>query len=189
MGKSFELLGLAGFNMILAMILSTTFLSGADMPKLQTLTEDNVSVFLDEVANIASGNRPDMDSYDITSYFMGHISDSGIFKTTIEYDIIGMDDTSRELEMDKMSYISHVLQSAQILNNYETLTKVDHVQIYDNGKNASAVTTNYERGMMPIDDGSGTTTMMPMIGTSYCEQEITLSDNNVIQMAGAVCTT
>jgi len=189
MGKSFELLGLATFNIILAMILSTTFLSGSNLPKLEKLTEDNVSIFLDEVASIASGSKKDMDSYAITSYFMGHISDDSLFKTTMQYSIDGMEDSSRELEMGKMSYISHVLQSAKMVNNYETLTKIDYVKVYNNGKRASAITTNYERGMMPMDDGSGTQTMVPIIGTSYCEQEIILSEDNIIQMAGAVCTT
>ena len=188
MGKSLELLGLASFNVMIALVLSVAFLSHAG-GKMDRLTEASVTAFITEVSEISAGKRKDMDPYSITSYFMTHITQDGSFKTTLRYSIPEMPDDERQMEMDKMNFISHTLQGLQTMADRETMVKVEFVQIEDGGKSAAITTTNYERGMMPVDDGSGTVNMMPVQGTSYCEQKVILNDKRLIQMAGATCTT
>ncbi len=188
MGKSVELLGLAAFNIFIAIILSATFLTNSSAA-VNALTESNVSTFITEVAAVSGGQRHDMDSYSITSYFMSHISENGLFTSTIEYSLPDMDSSSRTLEMDKMNFISHVLQGMKAMEKHEAAVKIEYIKIADNGKSASVMTTNYERGVMPVEDGMGDARMVPVTGTSYCEQELVLSAKNVIQMATANCST
>ena len=188
MGKSLELLGLASFNVLIALVLSVTFLSRGG-GKIDHLTEANVTSFVQEMSDISGGKRPEMDPYSVTSYFMDHIAPEGKFKTTLRYSIPEMEDSEREMEMDKMNFISHTLQGLQTMADRETLVKVEYVHIDDSGKSAAVTTTNYERGLMPVDDGSGEVNMMPVQGTSYCEQKIILSDKRQIQVKNATCTT
>ena len=51
-GKSFELMGLATFNLFLAMVLSVTFLSQAEKKTLNKLTETNIGAFVAETAAV-----------------------------------------------------------------------------------------------------------------------------------------
>lgn len=188
MGKSLELLGLAAFNVFIALILSATFLAKSG-PSVSALTEDNIRAFVTEAAAVSGGQRQDMDSYGVTDYFMGHIADDGLFTSTIAYDMPDMPASERTMEMDKMKFISNVLQGIQSMTRHETAVDIEYIKITDNGKSAHVVTTNYERGVMPMDDGMGESNMVPVTGTSYCEQTLVLSGKNVIQMAGAKCNT
>jgi len=188
MGKSIELLGLAAVNIIIAMVLSATFLTKSDTA-VKELTQANVEQFVNDVAQVSGGLREDMDQFSITKYFMKHIAEEGMFISTIEYAMPDMPSSERTLEMDKMNFISHVLQGMGTMNKHETAVQIEYIKIVDNGKRATVMTTNYERGVMPVEDGFGDTQMMPITGTSYCEQELVLSTGNVIQMAGANCDT
>ncbi len=188
MGKSFELLGLAAFNIFIALILSMTFLTKGNT-KVSALTETNVTHFITEAADVAGGKRQEMDQFSITEYFLAHIADHGLFTSTIEFTIPEMEASSRTLEMDKNNYISHVLEGSKAMTKRETEVKIEYIKIAEGGKSAKVNTTNYERGVMPVEDGMGEARMMPVTGTSYCEQELVLSDKHIIQMAGASCST
>lgn len=191
MGKSIELLGLAAFNVFLAMILSVTFLSGAEEAGVNKLTEERVKNFIHEVSAISNGERNDMDSFAITEFFMKHIADDSLFRSTVRFDTSGNSSGSsgaRELEIDKMSYISQTLKGLHQMNRHETEVVIDFVEIQEDGQKAIVITTNYERGLMPVDDGFGDVKTVPVTGTSYCEQTLVLKTGN-IQMAGAKCMT
>jgi hypothetical protein len=153
------------------------------------LSEDSIKAFLQEASEIAGGQRKEMDSYSITEYFMDHIAPEGQFRTTMRYNIPDMPENERVLEMDKMNFISNTLEGMHEMTARETLVKVEYVKIDPAGRNAEVVTTNYERGMMPVADDSGDTNMMPVQGVSYCEQKLVLNDQRKIQMANAKCTT
>ncbi len=191
MGKSVELLGLAALNIIVAMVLSVTFLAKTDAAavSVSALTKDNVQQFITETVAVSGGQREDMDDYGITTYFMSHIADHGQFISTIEYDMPDMPSSARTLEMDKMNFISHVLQGKEAMNRHETAVQIEYIEIAANGKSAMVTSTNYERGVMPVQDAMGEARMIPVTGTSYCEQEIVLSQKNIIQMAKADCST
>lgn len=187
MGKSFELLGLAAFNIFIAIILSTTILSGSG--KVKTLTEANVENFITEVSEVSGGLRQDMDSYSVTHFFMNHIAEDGKFTSQIEYIMPDMPSSTRTLEMDKLNFISYVLEGMKVMTRHESAVEIEYIKIADNGKRAKVMTTNYERGVMPIDDGMGEARMVPVTGTSYCEQDVILSGKNIIQMEAASCST
>ena len=188
MGKSFELLGLAAFNVFLALILSITFLGG-DKVSLDYLTKDHVEKFISEVNDITTGTRQDMDNYSVTSYFMKHIADDSKFVNNIKYEIPRVGTQERTMEMSKLDFISHILQGMQNGgDDRETSIAIEHIEIAEHGKAAKVITTNMESGMMPFDDGSGSAQMLPVTGVSFCEQTVVLSDKN-IQMETANCTT
>ena len=75
------------------------------------------------------------------------------------------------------------------MKKHETKTQIDYIDVADDGLSARVVTTNYERGMMPSQDSFGDETMIPVLGTSYCEQRLILAESEFIQMDGAECTT
>ena len=188
MGKSFELLGLAAFNVFIAIILSAMFLT-KDGASVRSLTETNIEQFVTEVAAVSGGKRDDMDSYSITKFFMDHIAENGLFTSEIEYAMPDMPASTRTLEMDKLNFISHVLEGMKTMTRHESAVKIEYIKIADSGKSAKVMATNYERGIMPVNDDFGEARMIPVMGTSYCEQEIVLSGKNVIQMVGADCST
>lgn len=189
MGKSFELLGLATFNIILAVILSATFFGKAGPGMAGHLTKENVTQFVEEVTAISNGQREDMDDYDITAFFMRHIADSSQFKSEIRYSAPDTDIRSREMKMSKNSYIGNVLNGLKNMESQETRVVIDFIKIGENGKKASVQFTSFERGVLPYDNGFGEIQMVPVNGVSYCEQDIILNDRKLIQMAGANCTT
>ncbi len=83
-GKSFELLGLASFNIFLAMILSVTFLGHAGKSGTMTaLTQDNVEAFIKETTDISAGKNPEFDNLGIAEYLMAHIQDGSRFAATV----------------------------------------------------------------------------------------------------------
>ena len=187
MGKSFELLGLMTFNVFLALVLSATFLSGSDPLTIKTLTESHVENFLHEMSDISSGEG-DITDYDITRYFMNHIAENGNFISTLSYSMGNGNEQEKELAMNKNEFISHVVEGLKSMQNRETLVQVEHIEINAAGKAAKVVMTNYERGVMPMDNGFGEVAMVPVQGTSYCEQELVLTDS-VIQLQSAQCST
>lgn len=188
MGKSFELLGLAAFNLFLALILSVTFLSGGGKnPDQGRLTESRVTSFIQEVTDISTGKRSDMDRYSITSFFMDHIADNGKFINTVQYDLPRVQAQEQVLEMNKLSFISHILQGMDT-EREEAEIHIEYIEILDEGRTAKIITTNTERGMMPYDDGSGRPQYMPVRGQSFCEQTLALN-NRHIQMVEATCST
>ena len=197
MGKSVELLGLAAFNIFLALILAATFLSGGGKEgksaRLDSLTEDHVSGFIKEVNEITSGARTDMDSFKVSKYFMDHIAETGKFINTVSYEMPQANGQEKTLEMGKMDFISHILQGmkqgeGEAPAQGQSSVSIENIDIADNGKIAHIVTTSQERGVMPMDDGSGEATMVPIVGVSYCEQTVVLESKS-IQMQNAKCTT
>ncbi|MCB9988555.1 MAG: hypothetical protein H6868_04370 [Rhodospirillales bacterium] len=190
MGKSFELLGMAAFNVMLAVILSATFFHKVSpTDAVQTLTEANVDYFIREVSAISSGEKEDMDSYKITSYFLKHINDDSQFVTVLKYAMDGGDPEEQSMEMGKMDFISHILQGQKAMDRHETAVTVEYIKISDDKKSAKVITQIRERGLMPTLDDFGEQTLVPVTGVSYCDQVVSLNDDHDIQMDGAECTT
>lgn len=193
MGKSLELLGLAGFNVFLALILAVTFLGGgkAEGVLLDSLTEEYVEAFLNDANAIASGKREDMDDFSITGFFMDHIADSGAFVNKVAYQLPLQDPQEKTVQMGKMDFIASVLQdikSKEKEEGGESFMKIESIVIADNGRRARTATTSQDKGVMPMDDGSGEIQSVPVSGTSYCEQDLVLQDRR-IKMEKTDCTT
>lgn len=189
MGKSFELMGLAAFNIMLAVILSATFFGEAGTGQAGKLTKDNITVFIEEVSSISTGSRGAMDDYDITTFFMRHIAKDSTFKSEIRYQAPDMETSSREVKMGRNGYISNVIQGLHKNENQETKVVIEHITIGQDKKKANVRFTSFERGVLPYDDGFGEVRMVPVNGISYCEQDIIVNENKIIQMADADCVT
>lgn len=191
MGKSLELLGLAGFNVFLALILAVTFLGGGkeEGMRLDSLTEEYVEAFLNDANAIASGRREDMDDFSITGFFMDHIADSGAFVNKVAYQLPLQDPQEKIVQMGKMDFIASVLQDIKSKEESgESSMTIESIVIADNGRRARAAMTSQDKGVMPMDDGSGEIQKIPVSGTSYCEQELVLQDRR-IKMEKTDCTT
>ena len=192
--KLFEAMGFTTFNIMVAIVLSATFFDKAENTQSAYITElsdSNVTHFIEKMADVASGQGEEMDSYDITSYLMDHIADNSHFNSTINYNISHNDDENQEevMDMSKLEFISHVLSNLKSMERHETQTSVEFVEIAADKKTASAVITTYERGMMPTVTEFGEDTLVPVRGTSFCEQKFALSDENILQITEASCAT
>lgn len=186
-GKSFELMGLAAFNVFLAVILSVTFLSQAESVAPGTLTRPAIENFLKEVSSLSAGKDTKLDQYGLTAYLMRHITDDGTFRSSVSYQIYDRTD-QKDMALDKMSYITTLIQGRQRFMDYETSMRIDLVDITPDGMSANVTTTNFERGRIMIDDGFGGATPAPVRSVSYCTQKLVLAEK-IVKMAGADCTT
>lgn len=187
MGKSVELLGMACFNVFLGMILTVSFVSQATKNGPSLLTEASVSDFVSEMTNVSWGKKADMDQYGITTWFMDHIVDSGTFTNTINISQPNGEDSQQVLEMDRMKYISQVLQEMKAVQNHHGQLNIEYVKIDDGGQSASVVFTSLERGDMPVAS-EGTEYTIPVTGMSYCEQKIILQ-GKLMKVVNGTCTT
>lgn len=190
MGKTLELLGLASFNVFIALMLAVNLMSGDARPvKARQLTEAVVRDFVQETALISAGKKADMDSYAIMSYFMDHIADGSHFNMILRYTKPDDMPEERLVDLDKLAYISSAMEELKTLETRDSEVTVEFVSVDKSGKSASVVTTSKESGMMPLDDGMGGQVLAPVRGISYCENKVVLSEKSVVQMAGATCTT
>ncbi len=189
MGKSFELLGMAAFNTFLGLILAVTFLSQAGKNAVTSFTDQSVRAFVNEMTHMISKSNQEFDDYALTDYFMNHIDDAGRFTTTVSYSLPNAEEEKKEtLDMDKIKYISQVIQARKAMNQRGLETVIEYVDVDDSGKKATVITTNTERGMMKMTQEDGTYTEVPVTGISYCEQALTF-DGKRIKIASATCST
>lgn len=182
-------MGLATFNIFVALTLSATVLSHKDDGGIAALTHDNITIFVNDVAAISGGLKTEMDEHNIVEYFIAHMTENGRVKASISYKLAAEGEQERDMDMGRMEYINYVLQGMKAMKKHETKTQIDYIDVADDGLSAHVVTTNYERGMMPSQDSFGDETMIPVLGMSYCEQRLVLAESSVIQMDGAECTT
>lgn len=190
--KIFEVMGFATFNIMVAIVLSTTFFSKTgESTRITELNKKHVEGFIETIADISAGQIENMDSFGITTYFMRHISDNGHFTSTINYNISGNFNDNKEevMEMDKLGFISHVLNNLKGMQHHETKVNIDYIEISKDKKSASAIITTYERGMMPTVSAFGEDAMVPVSGTSFCEQQFAINDEKILQVTGATCST
>ncbi len=189
MGKSLELLGLASFNVFLGLVVTITFLNqnGGKPAGATHLTEAGVSSFINEMTAISLGQKPEMDQYGVTTWFMDHIDEAGKFVSTINIARPDSTEEQKVLEMDRMNYISHVLTGLKSVQDRKANVQIEYIKIEEGGKLASVIFTNTEQGSMPVSNEGGDF-MIPVTGTSYCEQKIVLQDKKM-KVSGATCTT
>jgi hypothetical protein len=188
MGKSFELLGLMAFNVFLGLILSVNFINQTDAKLLSQLDEQNVAAFITQVADISTGKQG-MDHMDVTEYFMSHIADNGTFRNRISYSMAYINNEDQVMEMDKLTYISHVIQSLSSQRSHQSEMEIEYIEIAEAGESATVMTVNYEEGEMPVQEAGGQARMIPVKGASYCEHELSLTEDKQIQLKGSNCMT
>lgn len=186
MGKSLELLGLAGFNVFLGMVLTVTFLNNQNDQSPSRLSEASISSFVTEMDRVNLGTDPSMDSYSITTWLMEHLDENSVFLININISPANGEPREEQVELKRMEYISHILQEIKTMRDRESSVHIEQVKIDETGQTASVIYTNMEKGNIPYASEGGEY-MMPVAGTSYCEQQIALRDK-VIVVTGTTCT-
>jgi hypothetical protein len=152
------------------------------------MTQDHVASFIHEMNEVSSGVRADMDQFNVTKYFMAHVDDQGEFVQTVKYDIPQVPAQERTMKMGKMDYISHVLKELGSPGDHRSQVDIQNIDIAADGREATVVVINHENGEIPVQDMSGSSSMVPVNGTSYCEQTLVMKDKDIV-MQKANCTT
>lgn len=187
--KTFELMGLVTFNIMVALTLSTTVLSNRGETRISSLNPENITAFVEDFAATSAGLRGDNNQHQIVEYMMKHLTTESRYKTRIYYRVGSSDNQQTELEMGRMEFISQILQGLKTMEKHESKTQIDYIKVEPDSRTARVVVTNYERGLVQSQDSFGDMTKIPVLGTTYCDQRVILSDNHVIQLDGAECTT
>lgn len=157
--------------------------------KLQNLTKDTVTAFIEDTSAMTSNENIDRDDAEITTYLTQHIDDKARFKTSITYAIPGMPPQTKALALKKTDYIQQVKKGADAVEHYHSEITVDSVKISKNKKKASVKTTSIESGVMQVPDETGNVKEVPIEGKSKCFQILKLSKQGYIQMYSANCKT
>lgn len=189
MGKGFELLGMMGFNVMIGLILSVTFLNGSEDFKVATLTEGNVAIFAMHASKLTNERNEDIDAFDITEFFVKHIRDESQFTNHVKYKMPYVDMDEQYHEMSKGEYISQMVQSTKNKTVLSSDTTIEFIEISHDGRSAELTLTNYAKGRMPIQEYGGNVRLVSVNGMSYCRQNIHLNSDQMIEITGADCTT
>ena len=158
--------------------------------RTRSLTNDNVQEFLEEMRAIGTNINKDMEESEIREYLGRHIADKAHYESAITFDIPGMPRQETQAALSKEQYIETLLNDLPTMQAYETDIKIDEINIEKSGRVANLVTVITETGNLPWgENDDGTTRLIPVKGTSKCDQKIVISLSNYMQMAKAVCKT
>ena len=185
-GKSLELLGMAGFNVFLGLVLTTTFLNQNSDNAPRRLTEASVSGFVTEMTDVALGKKADLDQYGMTTWLMKHLDENISVMTNMNITQPNGETREENLQMGRMDYISHILKDNKAVKDREASLHIEYVNIEQGGKTASVVFTSQEKANVPMVSEGGEY-MIPITGTSYCEQTLSLRETTII-VSSANCT-
>lgn len=182
--KSIELIGLAALNVILAIVLSTIFLTGPVMrATADRLTTSSVTDFVNQMTRVSTGG----DIFVANKFLLDHIADNGMFTSSIAYDLPNITSAERHLSLDKKDYINNVLAQLKLAKPEEAKTRIESIEIAADRHHASVITTSYQRGPMPIQMGEERQTLQ-VKASSYCEQAVTLANKKIV-INTATCST
>ena len=154
---------------------------------IKTLTEDNITAFIEKTTSITTGNS-DMTSDEAIEYLDRHIEKRARFKSTMKYNVPGFPAQEMAMNLEKQDFIDSVKKGTESVADYESAIQIDNIEISSKGDKATVSTTSTETGMMPMSMDGTTTQTVPIDGSSSCTQILTLEDG-VIQMYGANCVT
>lgn len=161
---------------------------GAYAQKVRALTEDNVTAFINQTTSVTSGQENGMSIDEIKEYLDKHLEKKSRFRSTIRYNVPGYPSQQASLSLQKQEFIDNVEKGSQTLQNYDTTVEIKNIQISRDKSKATVQTASMEKGTMPVPGENGGTDMVPVEGSSTCNQVIMLN-NGVIQMYSAQCVT
>ncbi len=174
------------------LLLSALPARAADPPGfVRKLTPASIDAFLHETQAVLSGTHPEGVSIDdMGNYFVNHLGDAGVFRSTIRFEIPDHPAQERPLVLNKQAYIENLVQGRLTLRDYRAgYEKVAAPVIAADGKSATIAIRTVEQGYMPVNDKGGETVMMPFAGVSECAETLAISWNHFIQVTGAECRT
>jgi hypothetical protein len=156
--------------------------------KIDKLTEENITTFIQETTEISAGQRADMSMEQVIEYLDRHIDKNGFFKSTMKYSMPEQPSQETTMNLDKKDFLKSIEAGSKAVNGYETEIDIRDIKISRDEKKATVQTTGREQASMPLDI-DGQLTEVPVEGLSSCLQILMLSDEGMIQMLNANCTT
>jgi len=153
------------------------------------LTEKNVADFLKETNSVSLGYRDDMAMDDVQKYLNRHLAPKSNFHSKTTFEIPGYPAQETEIEVKKKDYITNILDGKGLISNYQADLEIKKIKIAGTGRSATVTTTSHDSGELPWPDAQGNERMVPIRGVSECEQKLTLSLSNYVQILNASCST
>ncbi len=158
--------------------------------RTRSLSKSNVQDFLETMREIGTGENIDMEDADVREYLDKHIADKAHYESAITYEIPGMPRQETQASLTKEQYIETLLNDLPNMQSYEAEVSINDIKITSSGRIADLKTVITESGTLPWGENEdGSPRLIPVKGTSQCDQKVVISLSNYIQMAKAVCTT
>jgi hypothetical protein len=155
-----------------------------------SLNEGNIRSFLEDVEQIANGERPGMSADKMTAYFNDHVADDGQFSAVIHYKVPGQPTKDASKTVTKADYINGVVASQQSVQDYTSAIDIQSVDIARDGRSAQLKTDTREHFKITLPaQASAQPQQVPVDGDSICAETLALSASNAIQMQSAQCET
>ena len=186
--KTFELIGLITVNVMLAAVMSATFLSHSiHAGASDRLTEPVLTDFVEQMTSVSTGAKAGTDIFAANRFLQDHLAAGSMFKTSLTYDLPAMDEAERHIALDKKDYINNVLAQLKAGKADDAATRIETIDIAPDARHARVITTSYQRGPMPIQTGNGQQ-VVQVKAVSYCEQAVGLKNRSIV-IDDATCTT
>lgn len=170
--------------LLLTACLALPYTAHAQDHRVKAMTEDNVTDFILQTAEITSGHVKHMSQGDVTQYLQRHLHKDAHFKSEMSYVIPGWPAQTSEMRLDKKEFIESIEKGSQAMDDYDSYVEVDSIRIARDKQTATVKTISRESGTMPVQGEN-----LPVLGSSECTQILRLSRQNIIQMFNAVCKT
>lgn len=156
---------------------------------ISALTEENISQFLEETRTLASSSDMGFYSEDRKAYFTRHIAPKAKFTSKTRFELPGYPVKEGEMSYDKEVFIQNVTDGNGTLEEYSVEIDIEEVDISNSGRSATVRTNITETGRLPWPNEQGGEKLIPVKGTTACEQGLAISPTNYIQMTSANCET
>ncbi len=155
----------------------------------QTLDESSVKAFVEELRAVSTGQDADAAQGDAAAYLKNHLADKGSFRSKTTYEMPGYPVQEVEMEFQKSEFIDNIANGNGLLQDYETSVAIEDLNISNGGRSATFKAKISEKGRIPWPDGRGGQEMVPIKGSSDCQEKVIVSLNNYMQLADADCAT
>lgn len=151
-------------------------------PACAGMNDSRIKSFIDETTRMSNPDNGLTDQQ-INAYLQEHLSDTGVYKGTVTFNIAGYPPQTKEITLDKEGYIKNVLMGRATMQDYTSSVTVDKIKVHDWGKEADVIINTSESGKTLMQDQ-----MVPFNGTSTCNQTLTM-EKDTITIATANCRT
>lgn len=152
--------------------------------KIATLSESDVTAFIQNMTDITSGENLSHSQGAIVQFLDRHLHPKARFKSALQYNIPGFPTQESSVALNKEQFIENIQAGSQTLDNYNTSVEIRDIRISKDGKKATLSTIGKESGIMNTAGQQ-----FPVEGDSTCSQIIMLSDQGIIQVYNANCKT
>ena len=159
-----------------------------DIKEINAITPDTIERFV-AVMTALSTDEHDLPPPDVRAWLESHLHRKSRYTTTISYDIPGYPEQEKKLLLKKEQFIESIMTDSSEFASFETTVKIENIKIIHRGQDASFHTVSDDKGTLYVPDANGGKKALPFKGASICNQRLTLSHSNVVQLLQAKCIT